>query len=156
MRIAKIFAVAVMMVCFTTSAFAVFVWDIELPNPNYDPAWNKIQSLWKQHWAGNNISDILATLHDLEKRYPTRSDSYLWLARTYLLKAEYEYGGRKENYRKAEQCVVKAHAIDKNSPTALSILIMTLPNIEDTSYTIKNYGEWIKGVVPLKTGLERG
>lgn len=135
-----------------TALFAEYVWKSDLPLPAYDPLWEKVGEMWKDHWDGKNIDDIILILHKLENKYPDKVDPYLWLGKCYYIKGIFVSKKRQKYNKKAEEYAVKAHQMDKDNFFALFILLHSLNHCEDINYIIENYGDWIKSMAPLPTG----
>ncbi|MCD6569789.1 MAG: hypothetical protein J7L53_03710 [Deltaproteobacteria bacterium] len=148
----KIIMSLILFLCVFACPALAGVWDIELPHPDYDPLWSKVTDLWENHWDGKNIDEIITALHELEKKYPDKVETYLWLGRAYYLKGQWKKKDRLDNYKKSEMYALKAHTIDETNITALKILVDTLPNYADKQYLMTHYGEWVKKVTPLPIG----
>jgi tetratricopeptide (TPR) repeat protein len=151
-NLVRVLTIAVLFFClYTGNAFA-FMWDTDLPVPKYDPAWTEVQSMWEHHWDGKNINETITLVHKLEKNHPEKIEPYLWLAQLYLIKGQNQGKAGEQSLRQAEFYVAKAHEIDKNNVSALKLLVRIMPYIEDTSYTMSHYGQWIKSASPLPSG----
>lgn len=131
---------------------SAFVWEIELPLPDYDPKWDDVKTLWQDRWENEDNNQITALLHQLEMQYPGRVEPLVWLARMYCIEGHENKKHRQENYKTVEVYAAKALAIDKDNLVAMKILIDTLPNIENLEYTLEKYGQWIRSAAPLPVG----
>ena len=102
--------------------------------------------------GGENIDDMIAVLHKLEKKYSHRIETNLWLGKCYYLKGLNNLNSRKKYNQIAEDYAVKAYRIDKNSFPAFFVLLNALSSCDDFDYVLSNYGEWIRAMAPLPTG----
>lgn len=147
-----IFVVLCSIFTWTLAQGADWVWEIDPPIPGHDAEWLPIKKLWDRHWDGSTLAEMISQMHVLERKYPKRLEPSLWLARLYLYLGDSQKNNKRENYKRAEFYAVQAHKIDKHNELALKILVLVMPNIENTTYTLKNYGDWIKEAAPLKDG----
>jgi len=145
-------ALVFVILCIFAQIASAFVWEIELPLPDYDSRWDDVKILWQKRWANGDIDQIKVLLHQLEKQYPGMVEPFVWLARMYCIEGHENKNRRQENYKTVEMYAAKALAIDKDNLVALKILVDALPNIENMEYTLENYGEWIRSAAPFPVG----
>lgn len=125
------------------------VWDMDLPYQGDDPQWVKIKGLWDQHWDGKNLDILITELKKIQAKHPDQVEPYLWLAKVYNLKGRWNRKDRQANLKQAEVFAVKAYSVDQGNILALRLLVDTMPLCEDNTYTLSQYGDWIKGAAPL-------
>lgn len=125
------------------------VWDMDLPYQGDDPQWVKVKGLWDQHWDGKNLDALIVELKAIQARTPDTAEPYLWLAKTYYLKARWERRDRQANFKQAADYAVKANAVDPGNMLAFKLLIDTVPYCETKAAILATYGDWIRGAAPL-------
>ncbi|HQP32461.1 MAG TPA: hypothetical protein PLB81_14135, partial [Deltaproteobacteria bacterium] len=89
------------------------VWDMDLPYRGDNPQWVKVKTLWDGRGEeGRTLDDIVNELNLLMEREPDAVEPYLWLSKTYYLKARLHRKERQTNFRQAEIYASKAHEVD--------------------------------------------
>lgn len=132
-----------------------FSWDPQPPIPAYDPQrWEKIETLWDNHYGGDNLDELIATLSSLKEAYPKKIEPILLLAKAHYLHARYHNQNRKENFEKAEQYAFKACKMDTKNIYALTTLIETVCYSRDHEYIFSKYGDLIRSYAPIKNTTE--
>ena len=124
-------------------------WDIDPALPGGDPQWEKVRTLYANHYGGKNLTELIAVLAPLKDKYPNNVEPYLWLARVHYLKARYERKGCEDNFEKAEKYAAQACQMDPKNPLAIRILADALIYNRDRSYIFSHYGALIKSFAPL-------
>lgn len=126
------------------------VWDMDLPYRGDNPQWVKVKTLWDGRGEeGRTLDDIVNELNLLMEREPDAVEPYLWLSKTYYLKARLHRKERQTNFRQAEIYASKAHEVDPGNVMALKLIVDTMSFSGDTVYTLARYGDWIRGGSPL-------
>jgi tetratricopeptide (TPR) repeat protein len=132
-----------------------FSWDPQPPIPNYDPPrWEKIKTLWNNHYGGDNLDELISTLNSLKEAYPAKIEPILLLAKAHYLHARYKSQDRKEHFEKAEQYALQACKMDPKNLYALTTLIETLCYSRDHNYIFSTYGALIRSYAPIKDTIE--
>ncbi|MEN6474402.1 MAG: hypothetical protein ABFD81_10335 [Syntrophaceae bacterium] len=125
------------------------VWDMDLPYQGDNPQWVKVKDLWDGHWDGQGLDEIVNALNLLMEKQPDTVEPYLWLSKTYYLKARWNRKERQTNFRQAEIYAVKAREVDPGNIMVLKLIVDTLSFSGDTVYILARYGDWIRGGAPL-------
>jgi len=125
------------------------VWDLDLPYQGDNPQWVRVKTLWDRHWDGQGLDDIVSEVSRLMEKEPDMVEPYLWLSKTYYLKARWNRKERQTNFRQAEIYAVKAHDVDPGNMTALKLIVDTMSFSGDTVYAMARYGDWIRGGAPF-------
>ena len=132
-----------------------FSWDPQPPIPNYDPQrWEKVKTLWDNHYGGDNLDELIATLSSLKEAYPKKIEPILLLAKAHYLHARYNNQNRKENFEKAEQYAFKACKMDTKNIYALTTLIETVCYSRNHEYIFSKYGDLILSYAPIRNTTE--
>lgn len=125
------------------------VWDMDMPYQGDNPQWVKVKTLWNGHWDGENLDALIAELILLKDKHPDTVEPYLWLAKTYYLKARWDRKERQTNFKQAENYVLKAHEVDPGNILALKLIVDIMSFSGDTRYALARYGDWIRGGAPF-------
>lgn len=126
------------------------VWDMDLPYQGDDPQWVKVKTLWDgRREEGRTLDDIVNELVVLMEKEPDAVEPYLWLSKTYYLKARVHRKDRQANLRQSEIFAAKAREVDPGNMTALKLIVDTMSFSGDTVYTMARYGDWIRGGSPF-------
>jgi len=125
------------------------VWDMDLPYQGDNPQWVKVKALWDGHWDGQGLDEVVSELDLLMEKQPDSVEPYLWLSKTYYLKARLHRKERQTNFRQAEIYAAKAHEVDPGNIMALKLIVDTMSYSGDTVYTLARYGDWIRGGAPF-------
>jgi len=125
------------------------VWDLDLPYQGDNPEWVRVKQLWDGHWDGQGLDDIASGVTRILEREPDMVEPYLWLSKTYYLKARWSRRDRQTNLRQAEIYAARAHDVDPGNMTALKLIVDTMAFSGDTVYTMARYGDWIRGGSPF-------
>lgn len=141
------------LVCFSftvsSTCLYAFSWDPDPPIPNDDPQWEKVRTLWDNHYGGNNIDELIATLTPLKEAYPTKIEPILLLARAHYLHARYKRQDRKEHFEKSEKYALQACKMDPKNLYALAMLVEALCYSRNREYIFNNYWTLIKSYAPI-------
>ena len=124
-------------------------WDIDPPLPGGDPQWEKVKTLYANHYGGKNLTELIAVLTPLKDKYSNSIEPYLWLARVHYLQARYERKDCEDNFEKAETYAAQACQMDPKNPMAVKMLVDALIYNRDRSYIFSHYGALLKSCAPL-------
>lgn len=138
--------------CVYSPCQASWVWDLSPAIPDDDQDWQVFEKKWDQHWDGKNIDELLQIAVELEKKYPDKIETKLWLGRIYFLKAQFKKKNNLFIFKEIEKLAVQAHKLDKNNVFAFKMLIEVLPYVGDLEYSMEQHGDWIKSQGPLHSG----
>ena len=128
-----------------------FSWDPDPPILNDDPRWEKVRSLWNDHYEGKNIDELIDALIPLKDAYPAKIEPIMLLARAHYFHARYVGKERKEHFEKSEQYALKACKMDPKNLYAIAILLETLCYSRDRDYIFNTYGNLIKSYAPIES-----
>lgn len=146
-----IFFLGCLWTLFTPTCVHSFSWDPPPPIPNYDPPrWQKVKTLWDNHYGGDNLDELIATLSSLKETYPSKIEPILLLAKAHYLHARYISQDRTEHFEKAEQFAYQACKMDPKNLYALTTLIEALCFNRDHSYIFGKYGAFIRTYAPIR------
>jgi tetratricopeptide (TPR) repeat protein len=152
--IGMIFSLACLWILVLSIWVYAFTWDPQPPIPDYDPQrWEKVRTLWAEHYDGNNFDELIATLTQLKDAYPSKFEPIFLLARSHYLHARYISQGRQEHFEKSERYALQACKMDPKNVYALAVLVETLCYSRDREYIFSHYGPLIRSYAPV-TGAE--
>lgn len=144
-----------LLICFSltvsSTSLCAFSWDPDPPFLNDDPRWEKVRSLWNDHYEGKNIDELIKALITLKDAYPTKIEPILLLARAYYFHARYVGKERQEHFEKSEQYALKACKMDPKNLLAIIFLIDTLCYSRNRDYIFNTYGNLIKSYAPIES-----
>lgn len=133
-----------------STGVCAFTWDPQPPIPDYDSVrWEKVKTLWADHYDGKNLDELITTLNQLKDAYPTKFEPIFLLARAHYLHARYIRKDRKENFEKSERYALQACKMEPKNVYPLAALVETLCYSRDRDYIFNNYGALIKSYAPI-------
>lgn len=130
------------------------VWDIEIKAPRYDPLWEKIKTLSKDHRDIKKIDRILSTACTLKRKYPEKAAPLLWLAWAYnqkALRCDCEREEQRRLNKKAIYYAKKSYSKEKTR-AAFKIFASSISAFKNIDAIKKEHGGWIKECAPLPYG----
>jgi len=131
---------------------AASMWEADPPMLAGDPQWDKVKDLWKDHYDGKNLDELIAILTPLKDKTPDKVEPYLCLARAHYLHARYINKDKAGHFAKSENYAVQALKIDPNNNFAIRALMDTLIWSRDRNYIFSKYGELLKAKGRIKLG----
>ena len=136
----------------TAGALAANGWPMDIPIPNNDPQWEKVKSLWANHYDGKNFDELIAALTPLKEKYPDSWECALWIAEVNYMHGRRIRENREKYFAEAEKLAAQVAKQDPKNTLAIRILVDTLGYSRDREYIFKNYGALIKSAAPLEGG----